>query len=137
MDIVSVDRDPLPVMLTSEAGDVTEAAPRAFERLEKALPSMKGRKFYGYWDPAAKEYRACVVADAADDPAALGLDRGELPGGRYLRSRLRGEPAELYPRIGPTFERMSAAEPSLDPSRPWIEFYRARDEVVLLLPVTG
>ena len=123
-------------MVTSESGDISQAAPRAFERLEKALPSMKGRKFYGYWDPDAKSYRACVAAIESDDPAALGLDRGELPGGRYVRSRLRGEPAELYPRIGPTFEAMSAATPSVDRSRPWIEFYRARNEVVLLLPIT-
>jgi DNA gyrase inhibitor GyrI len=69
-----------------------------------------------------------------DDPAALGLESGTLPGGRYLRARLRGEPPEVYERIGPTFEALvKTAHP--DSTRPSIEFYRQRDEIDLLLPV--
>jgi hypothetical protein len=61
-----------------------------------------------------------VRADArVDDPAALGLESGRLPGGRYLRTRLRGEPRQL------------------DESSPSIEFYRRHDEIDLLLPVAA
>ena len=85
--------------------------------------------------PSAREYRVCVQVRAGDDPDALGLEAGTLPGGRYLRSRLRGEPPEVYERIGPTFAALvKAARP--DETRPSIEFYRHRDEIDLLLPVT-
>ncbi len=41
-----------------------------------------------------------------------GLEPGTLPGGRYLRARLRGEPPEVYERIGPTFATLvKAARP--------------------------
>jgi hypothetical protein len=50
--------------------------------------------------------------------------------------RLRGEPPEVYERIAPTFETLAeTARP--DETRPSIEFYRRRDEIDLLLPVTG
>ena len=41
-----------------------------------------------------------------------GLESGTLPGGRYLRARLRGDPPAVYERIGPTFDEMSASEHS-------------------------
>ncbi|HSC50027.1 MAG TPA: hypothetical protein VLD16_07165 [Gaiellaceae bacterium] len=70
-----------------------------------------------------------------DDAAALGLEEGSLPGGRYLRARLRGEPPALYERIGPTFEQLVSRTPP-DETRPSLEFYRRHDEVELLLPVS-
>jgi len=67
-------------------------------------------------------------------PAALGLESGTLPGGRYLRARIRGEPPEVYEQIGPTFAALvKAARP--DETRPSIEVYSHRDEIDLLLPV--
>jgi hypothetical protein len=69
-----------------------------------------------------------------DDPQALGLETGMLPGGRYLRTRLHGEPPDVYGRIGPTFEALVATTPP-DESRPSLEHYRRRDEIDLLLPV--
>ena len=107
----------------------------AFERLEE-LVGLPGRKFYGAFYPREKEYRACVELQEGDDPQALGLERGTLPGGRYLRARLRGEPPELYGRIGPTFEAL-IAQTAPDESRPSIEFYRRHDEIDLFLPVPG
>ena len=75
-----------------------------------------------------------MVAGPGDDAAALGLEAGALPGGGYLRLRLRGEPPELYDRIGPGFEALlRETEPS--GGRPPLEDYRRRDEVDLLLPV--
>ena len=95
---------------------------------------LRGRKFFGAFDPSTREYRVCVQVREGDDPAALGLESGTLPGGRYLRARLRGDPPEVYERIGPTFAALvKAARP--DKTRPSIEFYRHRDEIDLLLPV--
>jgi DNA gyrase inhibitor GyrI len=69
-----------------------------------------------------------------DDLAAIGLEVGELPGGRYARVRLKGEPPDLYDLIGPTFERLTE-RPDRDPTRPGIEFYRRHDVIDLLLPI--
>lgn len=66
-----------------------------------------------------------------DDEAAGGLEEGDLPGGRYRRERLRGEPPELYDRIPAAVEALGAG----DPTRPVIEHYRRRDEIDVLLPV--
>lgn len=126
--------DDIPVMAATVRGAPATAGPLAFERLESALPSLRGRKFYGFYDATSDEYTACVGLRREDDPPAYGLDVRTIPGGRYARCRLRGEPDEIYPRIGPSFEELAASAP-LDRTRPWIEFYRRRDEVVLLLPV--
>jgi hypothetical protein len=105
---------------------------RAWDELE-AVVDLHGRHFYGAFDPEADDYRACVELREGDEPVR-GLERGILPGGRYLRARLRGEPPGVYGRIGPTFdELMAQAKP--DTSRPSLEWYRRRDEIDLLLPV--
>jgi hypothetical protein len=65
----------------------------------------------------------------------LGLESFVLPGGRYLRERLRGEPPDVYDEIAPTFQ-MLVEQAEVDETRPSIEFYRRRDEIDLLLPVT-
>jgi hypothetical protein len=127
-----VERDEVDVMFIRTRDDVGEMKV-AWERLE-GLVGTRGRKFFGAFDPSTNEYRVCVQRKEDDDPAALGLDVGTLPAGRYLRARLRGEPPAVYDRIGPTFEALSrTATP--DETRPSIEFYRRRDEIDLLLPV--
>ena len=127
-----VERDQVAVMFIRTPDDPLEFGP-AFQRLEE-LVGTRGRKFYGAFYPREQEYRACVVTQDGDDAAALGLEEGALPGGRYLRARLRGEPPTLYERIAPTFgELVSQAAP--DETRPSLEFYRRHDEVELLLPV--
>jgi hypothetical protein len=120
-------------VLFLRTGDEPAAIRGGWERLEAAT-GLRGRKFFGAFYPATGEYRACVQAWEGDDPAALGLESGRLPGGRYLRTRLRGEPPQVYERIGPTFEALAKTTRS-DESRPSIEHYRRRDEIDLLLPV--
>jgi effector-binding domain-containing protein len=132
MEATQVERDEIAVLFIRTPDDVEAFGP-AFQRLEQ-LVGLRGRKYYGAFYPREKEYRACVEAREGDDAQALGLESGTLPGGRYLRSRLRGEPPELYSRIGPLFEALAAENPS-DDSRPSIEFYRRLDEIDLLLPV--
>ena len=127
-----VERDETPVMFLRTSEDPA-ASGSLWERLEGAV-GLRGRKFFGVFDPATGEYRLCVQAKEGDDPAALGLESATLAGGRYVRARLRGEPPEVYERIGPTFAALArAVDP--DETRPSIEFYRQRDEIDLLLPV--
>jgi hypothetical protein len=129
-----VDREEIEVMFLCTPDDVAEMG-AAWEKLE-ALVGTRGRKFYGAFYPSTDEYRVCVQTREGDDPAELGLETGKLPGGRYLRVRLRGEPPALYERIAPTFDALvRLATP--DETRPSLEFYRRRDEIDLLLPVAG
>ena len=102
------------------------------QEVEEAV-GLRGRKYFGAFDNDG-EYRVCVQLREGDDPQALGLEVGSLPGGRYARERLTGEPPKVYELIGPTFERLQR-RPDRDLSRPGIEFYRRRDVIDLLLPV--
>jgi hypothetical protein len=127
-----VEREAVEVMFVRTPDEVAEFG-RAFQRLEE-LVGTRGRKFFGAFYPREKEYRACVQLQEADDPSALELETGTLPGGRYLRERIRGEAPALYERIGPTFEEL-VKHATPDETRPSIEFYRRHDEIDLLLPV--
>jgi hypothetical protein len=119
--IDEVTLDELPVLVVAKDGEPGKAAGAAFCELEAALPSLRGRRFYGYYEPSARRYFACVVAQ---DDDALDLDRRTLPGGTYARSRLHGQPPD-------TVAKFVAA----DESRPWLEYYRSEGEVDVLIPV--
>lgn len=136
MTFTRVSIKDIPVMFMSERGAPAVAGPRAFARLEGGLASMRGRKFYGVFDPSTGEYRACVALQEGDEPEVAGCSRGFIHGGTYLWARLRGELDETTPRIGETFAAMAAAA-AADPSRRAVECYRRRDEVDLLFPVTS
>ena len=129
-----VERDEVAVMFRS-AADEQPAITRAWSDLESAVGSLRRRRFFGVFDEARHEYRACVELRAGDDPPALGLETGTLAGGRYARRRLRGEPPAIYAQIAPAFQEL-ARRPDCDDTRPGIEFYRSRDVVELLQPVT-
>lgn len=128
-----VERPEVPVMFL-RAQDDQPSITRAWAELEEVVGSLRGRKFYGVFDPVNREYRACVERRSDDDPEALGLQLGTLPGGRYVRERLHGEPPAVYALIGPAFHRL-AQRPDRDRQRPGVEFYRRRDVIDLLQPV--
>jgi hypothetical protein len=129
--IDEVTLDELPVLVVAKDGEPSEAAGPAFSELEAALPSLRGRRFYGYYEPSVKRYFACVVAQ---DDDGRDLERDTLPGGAYARTRLHGQPPELYGRIGETFDRVAKAV-AVDSSRPWLEYYRSENQVDVLVPV--
>ena len=126
------ERDAVPVMF-KRVQDEQDAISRGMAEVEAAV-GLRGRKYYGAFNADGDEYRICVQFREGDDAEALGLELGVLPGGRYARVRLIGEPPDVYRLIGPTFERLSQ-RPDRDRSRPGIEFYRRRDVIDLLLPV--
>jgi len=132
MKTTVVDRDDVRVMFLRTA-DSLAAIEAAWDRFESVVPP-KGRRFYGAFHAAAKEYWVCVEPIPGEDPARLGFEMGSLPGGRYLRTTLRGDPPGLYGRIAPTFDAM-IKDAAVDESRPGIEFYRRHNEIDLLLPV--
>jgi Integron-associated effector binding protein len=105
---------------------------RAWDELEAVVP-LRGRHFYGAFDPVANDYRACVEVREGDE-LAPGLESGTLPGGRYLRARLHGDPPAVYERIGSTFDEL-AKQAKPDTTRPSLEHYRRHDEIDVLLPI--
>ncbi len=128
---VEVEREEIAVQFV-RVPDGLEHIRRAWDELE-AVVSLRGRHFYGAFDPVANDYRACVEVREGDELVS-GLESGTLPGGRYLRARLHGDPPAVYEGIGPTFgELTKAAKP--DESRPSLEWYRRNDEIDLLLPI--
>ena len=127
-----VERDPVPVMFKRVADEAT-AIGRGMAEVEAAV-GLRGRKYFGAFDLDGDEYRVCVQLRDRDDPDALGLETGTLPGGRYARLRLEGEPPDVYDLIAPMFAQLSQRS-DRDPSRPGIESYRRRDIIDLLLPV--
>ena len=115
------------------ASDDLKEIRAAWARLESIVPPQ-GRKFFGVVE-VGTAYLACAERNEGDDPDALGLESLVLPGGRYLRERLHGEPPGVYDKIAPAFQTL-AEQAEVDETRPSIEFYRRRDEIDLLLPVT-
>ncbi len=99
-------RDDTPVMFV-RAVDDPEVIRLAWERLESQFRTLRGRRFFGAFDTATSEYRACVQIQDEDDPAAFGLESATLPGGTYLRTRLRGEPPAVYNRLARPSPRWS------------------------------
>jgi len=111
----------------------------AMRQLESRLPSLKGRKFYGVFRlrEDGEEYFACVERAPQDDPAAMGLEVGTIPGGTYVRRKvMEWERVIAEGRLGDHFRELAQTYP-FDPSRPEIEYYRSMEELHLLLPVEG
>ena len=127
-----VEREEVPVAYV-RSEDMAAAIRAAWDELETAVGSLHRRKFYGAFYPVTEEYRACVELGPGEQPPA-GLKTDTLPGGRFLRLRLSGEPPALYERIRPGFEEL-LTQGKADMERPSLEFYRRFDEVDLLLPV--
>jgi hypothetical protein len=124
-----VDRDPIQVMFKRVA-DEESAIGQGISDVEAVIGPLRGRKCYGAF--ADGEYRVCVQIREGDDPDALGLEAGELAGGRYARVRIRG--SDISHLIGPTFASL-AQRPDRDTTRPGIEFYRSHDVIDLLQPI--
>jgi len=127
-----VEREPTPVLFVRCADEIAEMR-TTWAWFEERV-GLHGRKFFGAYYPQTKEYRVCAQVREGDDAQALEVEAGELPGGRYLRAKLHGDPPAVYERIGPIFTALIERE-TPDESRPSIEFYRRHDEIELLLPV--
>jgi hypothetical protein len=123
-----VERVPVDVLLL-RVPDEVPAIRAGWARLEEIV-GLRGRHFFGVFDGTAGEYRVCVELREGDDPDALGLERGTIDGGRYLR----GEPPAVYERIGPSVQALEALA-GVDESRPVVERYRRHDEIDVLVPI--
>jgi hypothetical protein len=126
---VVVSREDTPVHYIAGPDEIAGIR-EAWRRLEDVV-ALRGRRFFGVVWPDGVYWAAVEDKPGIDDA----LDAGVMPGGSYVRARLRGEPPAVYDRI-PVAMRALAAGATPDPERPEIEFYRRRDEIDLLVPVT-
>jgi DNA gyrase inhibitor GyrI len=131
--IVRTERPETPVMFLQVPGE-SDQIREAWERLERIVGSRRGRKFYGIFNAAAGTYRACVEVREGDRAEALGLRRGVLEGGSYVRMRLRQKSPAPHDQIVAVFEELQESS-GRDRGRPRIEYYRRRGEVDVLMPV--
>jgi hypothetical protein len=101
------------------------------------LVGVRGRHMYAMVDTTLDSYATCTPIRPDDDPAALGLETGTMPGGVYLRGRLSGPAPAIYEHIGPGMQELVAvAGGDLDKTRPLVEFYRRHNKVDLWVPVS-
>ncbi len=114
----------------------------AFDLLESKLRSLRGRRFYGTFRMLAngeEEYYACVEMTEDDDPGTMQLETGSIPGGRYARRRIMGwEKVIREGRLPAVFDEFAESlGPCVDHDgiRPCLEFYRSREELLILVPV--
>jgi DNA gyrase inhibitor GyrI len=90
----------------------------------------------GLIDSRAGMYRLCTERLPRDRENPVGLDETTIPGGRYLRLRLIGDPPDVYGQIAAAFDELFE-HADHDPTRPLIEFYRRESEVDCLVPVNA
>lgn len=128
-----VVRAAVPVRYIEVLDDITQIR-AAWPELEAAVGSLRGRKFLAAFDPVRGWYRTCVVTQDDATPDELGLPEFVVPGGEFLRVRLRGDPPQVYEEIGPTYSRLEATA-ERDDNRPSIESYRRLDVIDVLMPV--
>ena len=134
METTYVELQEMPVLRVK--ADMKGKGPSAaFNLLESKLLTLKGRKFYGTFQPTpdGEEYYACVVRIDSDDPERMQLETGVIPGGWYVRSKLSDWEKKIA-QLPSLFEEMARTH-DVDPKRPSLEFYRSQAELQLFLPV--
>lgn len=127
-----IQRDPTLVM-GATCADLPVEIQRLWPKFEH-LVGLQGRKMYALVDVEACSYVTCTPIRADDDANALELQVTELPGGRYRRGRVCGEPPAIYALIAPGVAELMAAG-AADATRPIVEFYKRRDEIELWVPI--
>jgi hypothetical protein len=133
--VTSLHREDVPIMYLDVAFDV-EAIQAGWPAFESRFTSLRGRRMMAVVIPERMVYRLATVMRDEDDPDALDLSMGVLPGGPYLRLSLRGDERRVHRDIGPAFEELRGMG-EYDPARPYVEVYLSPREVDCLLPVVG
>jgi len=137
MDTI-VDRPRIEVLRVR--ADMKGKGPKAaFDVLESKLPSLRGRRFFGTIRilDDDEEYYACVERLPTEDPEALGLEVGTIPGGRYVRRRVWDWESVVAAGKMKEISEEFARGYVLDPERPSVEFYRSMKELHILLPLAA
>lgn len=131
IDVVTFDDTPA---LSRDVAFDLATVQRAWPDFEGAFDSLQGRKMMGLVYGHNGVYRMSSVRLDRDSENKLGLDETVIPGGDYLRLRLKGSAPEIYGQIGPAFDVLFERTNN-DAERPQIEYYRREGEIDCLVPV--
>jgi hypothetical protein len=132
-EVTALARDDVAIVYLDVAADV-ESIQGGWPTFESRFSSLRGRVMMAAVYPERGIYRLATLMRNEDDPDALGLSMGVLPGGACLRLVLAGDPPVVHGRIGRAFETLRGlGEP--DPSRPCLEIYASPTRVECYLPV--
>jgi hypothetical protein len=131
IDVVELDDAPA---LSRDVPLDIAAVQEAWPAFEAAFDSLQGRRMMGLVRPADRVYRMASVRLERDGATPVGMDETVIPGGAYLRLRLRGEAPGVYELIEPAFEALFDIADH-DPDRPHIEHYRRAGEIDCLVPI--
>lgn len=112
----------------------TDAIQDGWPSFEASFDSLQGRKMMGLIYGGDDVYRMATIRLDRDHDNPLGYAETVIPGGAYLRLRLRGTAPGVYDQIAAAFETLFARADH-DPSRPHIEYYRREGEVDCLVPI--
>lgn len=108
----------------------------AWPEFEHGFDPLRGRRMMGLVYPATNVYRMSSVRLDRDRGNPLMLDETIVPGGAYLRLRLRGTAPAVYEQIADAFAVLFELTEH-DPSHPHIESYRREGEVDCLVPTVA
>lgn len=128
-----IDMDDTPALSRDVTLDITTIQ-AAWPDFEGSFDSLQGRRMMGLFYDETGVYRLCATRLGRDHNNPLGLDETVIPGGRYLRLRLRGRAPSIYEDIAPAFDALFERADH-DPGRPHIEYYRREGEIDCLVPV--
>lgn len=110
---------------------------KAWPTFEARFPSLTGRKMYGLDYGESKLYRVCTLVLESDHGELFGFDQFEFEGGTYIRLRLKFDPPELYEKIGPAYQLLIGHyEEDINWSFPFIEYYKAKNILDIMIPIT-
>ncbi len=130
-----LSREDVPIMYLDVAFDV-EGIQAGWPEFESRFTSLRGRRMMAVVFPEQEIYRLATLMRDEDDPDALGLSMGVLPGGPNLQLSLEGDARSVHRNIGPAFEELRGLG-EYDATRPCVEVYRSPKAVDCLLPVVG
>ncbi|WP_029067982.1 effector binding domain-containing protein [Jonesia quinghaiensis] len=129
IDIVTLNHTPA---LSRDVNNDLAAVQSAWPEFEGMFDSLQGRKMMGLI--YNEFYRMATIRLERDRDNTPALDETLIPGGKYLRLRLRGDAPAVYEKIAPAFEELFRRADH-DAERPHIEHYRREGEVDCLVPI--
>lgn len=106
----------------------------AWPDFEGSFDSLQGRRMMGLVYGGNGLYRMASARLDRDHGSPMGHDETMIPGGDYLRLRLRGDAPAVYGQIGRALDVLFE-HAEHDPGRPHIEYYRREGEVDCLVPI--
>jgi hypothetical protein len=131
IDVVDLDDAPA---FSRDVPHDAQAVQAAWPVFEAGFDSLRGRRMMGLVHETDRVYRMASIRIERDADAPEGMVETVIPGGAYLRLRLRGTAPGIYEDIGPAFEVLFALADH-DPGRPHIESYRRAGEIDCLVPI--